>query len=716
MNITNYHYITLDSMGVTLDNVGNVAPSQIMFLPEDGSIVFNPSQSKIVTYHESGAPGSGTLVTTSEDPDVHTLYLNALSHRLYSWNGTSMMELFDTSLDLADISNDTNLSQAGQVYHVKDVRNINSVSIGAGSTVVFLGEGKFVGTSLSGSDIQFVPNGDNVCFGVGCSFANLTINATSVCATNFGAVPDMTTGAPHSWSFYGLTTDIQERSGTNNLSVWAVISSFLSNSTQVSIEFNGDFFSDKVYNNGTHNPALNYIPVTCANNLEVFGGTVLFYLELIDCEFVHVHHMSYVGHHLVHDFPLICNDKSSYINDHPDMENNCYNARDGLVECGFSGDCIRAKKTSSPTTACNDIHIEHCHFEMRQNGVTCTSYKSSSTVIEATNFKVNDCTFDHFYYQPIGTACSHAVIERIYSNYCLQGVDINSLSNDVIVRDSIFLNCACGPKQEVSLQNRNYTHDNLIENCYFQMNDAYTIINTGCYMLLGNFGEDDDTFVVRNCFFSADAVSNVYYYPIVNRSNNMLIDNCKFYVNIHPDNPAWKLSSIFCSAGSSPTVTYSPVIKFHNSQLINLSPSSYLAAPYSSMHFGLELVESHIKSAPIDIAIYSCHSLYVDSSVLDFTTQNLVQSTAEITVANSLMPTVTGQVCFKLKGIANLIVDIHDSRFKSVTEFLSLNDNSTGSVQINRNIIDCSGLFINKTIGCTVSVTQSDNIVNGTPT
>ncbi|MBR1474301.1 MAG: hypothetical protein IJ724_09365 [Muribaculaceae bacterium] len=144
--------------------------------------------------------------------------------------------------------------------------------------------------------------------------------------------------------------------------------------------------------------------------------------------------------------------------------------------------------------------------------------------------------------------------------------------------------------------------------------------------------------------------------------------------------------------------------------------TNYHYITLDSMGVTLELVESLIKSAPIDIAIMSCHSLYVDSSVLDFTTQNLVQSTAEITVVNSLMPTVTGQVCFKLIGTANLIVDIHDSRFKSVTEFLSLNNNSTGSVQINRNIIDCSGLFINKTIGCTVSVTQSDNIVNGIPT
>lgn len=267
--------ITLSSMGIVKDNIDIQADDpQIVFVPDSDCMVFVPSIAKIRSYVVTT---SGTTYTDAV-PDVHTLYLNAISLRLYSWNGENMMLLLNTGLGMEQIVDALCFNEPNQVYHVTTVRQLSSpLEIGEGSTVVFHGQGKFAGAPITGLNIQFIPDGEKVCFGTGCSFSNISPRASWLRATNFGAVPDMTIGPSHSWTFFDLTCDIQERYGTNNESIWGTIGGFLSHSINIKLEFNGEFYSDNIFTNShnlvLHNPQNDKIKVERASNLELKSAT-----------------------------------------------------------------------------------------------------------------------------------------------------------------------------------------------------------------------------------------------------------------------------------------------------------------------------------------------------------------------------------------------------------------------------------------------------------
>lgn len=266
--------VTLASMGVSLDNIdAPLGSPQIMFQPDESCLVFVPGTSKIRQY----VFDLQGISHTDSDPEVHALYLNALTNRLYSWNGDNMMELMNTTLGLEQFNDTTNFSQPGMVYHVTTIHQVSSLTIGDGSTVVFHGQGKFAGAPITGLNIQFIPDGEKVCFGAGCSFSNISPRASWLRTTNFGAVPDMTIGPPHSWTFFDLTCDIQERYGTNNESIWGTIGGFLSHSSNIKLEFNGEFYSDNIFTNShnlvLHNPPNDKIKVVRASNLELKSAT-----------------------------------------------------------------------------------------------------------------------------------------------------------------------------------------------------------------------------------------------------------------------------------------------------------------------------------------------------------------------------------------------------------------------------------------------------------
>ena len=716
MIINHRNILTLDSMGVTLDNIGAPAGSPpVMYAPDDGSVVFVPSSGVIRRY---AATATGTT-STDEAPDVHALYLNAISQRLYSWNGTAMMELMDTTDGLGQFTDATSFNEPDKVYHVLTARQLTAaLVIGAGSTVVFHGAGKFSGAAITGTNIQFISDGENVCFGPGCTFDDLTPRSSWLQATNFGAVSDMATGAPHSWTFMGLTCDIQERSGTNNYSVWQMIGSFLNNSTDIKLEFNGEFYSQNP-SNQAHDLAIgNDLKVSNGNNLELYGGVVLFGLYLYDCNHVHVHHMRYVGFHLVHDFPTVCNNKSQFVNEHPEWDGNCYAVSDKLSPCGLAGDGILAYRKSSAGT-CDDVHIEFCHFEMRQNGVFGnSSVLNDGSFVEMTSFNVNDCSFDHIYFQPVASHCSHSTFERILSNYCMQGVDISTHANHTTVRDSIFLNCACGPKQDSKENYRHHSHSNLLENCLFEMRDEYYLLNATHYALSSNPAANDDTFVIRNCTFDVESLYP-YLYGVKCLCNHMLIDNCKFVLNINPANESWKLESVFLTEGrvhaldeSNPV--YQPHVKLKDCHFVNNARSSYLVSYYGDyLHFEAE--DTYFKSTYLTETFSGCRSVSMSSCVMDFSTGLLAKHVKTINISNSVFFNEGNAAYFNLNGLTNINLNITGNVFKSATTFIRLDSGSSGTINVTGNVINCTSLIVMPAGLTTVTITQSGNVVNGNP-
>lgn len=705
MIINHRNILTLDSMGVTLDNIGAPTGSlPVIYVPDDGSVVFVPSSGVIRRY---AATATGTT-STDEAPDVHALYLNAISQRLYSWNGTAMMELMDTTDGLGQFTDATSFNEPDKVYHVLTARQLTAaLEIGAGSTVVFHGAGKFSGAAITGTNIQFIADGENVCFGPGCTFANLTPRSSWLQATNFGAVSDMATGSPHSWTFMGLTCDIQERSGTNNYNVWQMIGSFLNNSTDIKLEFNGEFYSQHPSNQDL--AIGNDLNVSNGNNLELYGGVVLFGLYLYDCNHVHVHHMRYVGFHLVHDFPTVCNNKSQ----HPEWANISYAVSDGLSPCGLAGDGIQARRYNL-SRSCDDIHIEFCRIEMRQNGTCGNSKVINGTFAEVTNFNVNDCSFDHIYFQPVASHCSHSTFERIVSNYCLQGVDISTYANHTTVRDSIFLNCACGPKQDTINSSRAYSHDNILENCLFDMNDSYNLINASHFALSANFGPANDTFVIRNSNFIVNSESAEYYYPIVCRCPVMFIENCHFHLDIHPASNVLS-KAIIATGGSMQNLDYTPLIKFKQCVINNLTFASYLCANYSSLDIGVVMESTQLKSVQCDIGLNHCTSISIDSCVLDLSTKTFIKDTSNVQISNSVLFNESQMLGIRFTASASLNVSLQDNVIKHCTKVMQVESvSTTGTINIEDNVINCN-TFVVVPAACAVSITQSGNVINIIP-
>ena len=711
--------VTLASMGVALDNIDTPSGSpQIIFQPDESCLVFVLGTSTSVIRHYV-VDSQGTSYTDSA-PDVHALYLNALTNRLYSWNGDNMMELMNTTLGLEQFNDTTNFSQPGMVYHVTTVHQLtSSLTIGNGSTVVFHGIGKFAGAAIQGTNIQFIPDGDNVCFGTGCTFDDLIPRSSWLRATNFGAIPDMIVGEPHSWTFFDLTCDIQERSGTNNYSIWSMIGVFLSDSDGIKFEFNGAFYS---YNdiNTTHDYTWkNTVSVTNGNQLELYGGKVLFYLELWDCNNIHIHHMKFVGYHLIHDFPTVCNEKSSYIVSHPELSNSCYEYNaDGLATCGLAAVGIHAKKSADISKKCEDIHIEFCHFEMREGGVCgISSYSNISDIKEMSTFNVNDCSFDHIYFQPVGSHCANTTIERVFSNYCLQGLDISTCAHDTIVKDCIFLNNASGPKQDTETPEmilKEYSYNNTIDNCLFEMTDRYNLINAARYALSSNLGKTNDSFKISNSKFIINSEFE-YGKTIYCRCHNMILENCSFEFNIDPPRADWKLGALFCSGGTIPDdpVTghslYTPHLKLVNCHVVNNSRAYYLATHYGDL-IDFEAENSHIQSVAFVHAFPMCNSLTLKSCILDFSCHVFVQDTPTISISDSILLGNIGFSCFNLVGQYALNVSLENNIFKSAAIFVNLNADDTGNVSILRNAIHCSS-FVNQPSGCLTNVNQSGNVI-----
>lgn len=76
--------MVLASMGKTLDNVDSTGTDQYAYLPTRDDYYYNPTQRKIIYV------GS---IDTSFDPDKAVVYCNAVTGRLYRWNGSKMVEV-----------------------------------------------------------------------------------------------------------------------------------------------------------------------------------------------------------------------------------------------------------------------------------------------------------------------------------------------------------------------------------------------------------------------------------------------------------------------------------------------------------------------------------------------------------------------------------------------------------------------------------------------
>ena len=691
--------------------------------PVAGDFCYDPNEKVIKGFHEV----SGEVnVEKSFSPATGEIYYNAITLVAYIWNGSDMIEV-----DRADGStcyeDDTDFSIVKNVYHIFSCYSGNAsptieqttkeeVTIPDGSVLVFHDDGCFVNCKIYGSRLQVVVNGDAPRFKF-CNFEDATFIGSSLYATNFGAIPDVQFVSETLTLGSLQNLPIKRRTGTNNDGPWAVIAQFLSGSNQIKIEFNGNFFSNKFEAEKIYN----------SDNIELYGGTINCGLDLYDCCHVSIHDINLVGKHDIHDFPKMDAQKTtnSYNDDRINMlkqvrqPDGVLSQQSALRLCGLSGPAITAYRTLQCEHIVGDISIERCHFEMRQGGIVARSYYDDcpNNYRPLVGFRVSNCTFSHIYYQPVGSHCENAIFENIKSEYCLQGVDISTCANGTIVRNCEFRDCATGFKQENSTFYQQFSHNNSIENCIYEINDAFDITNSIHFVFYANAGQENDTFKVSGCKIIVNSQNKYFSRLISCRSHYTLIENSSIDINIHSlsasellDPTNYDANTLFTVGGGTP---YEPTLIAKNTKINCNAKLQYLYAPYHGsiklniVFDGLHLIGNYYPFTE-GIAFNSPVAIDIANSFIDITTSTLFHKTPQVKVSNSyfgivdnlLYPLSTGQV-----------ISVDNCRFGYVKTFLKL---TLGEDQIRlyNNHITCTTFADCSKIGADSNVVVAGNTIN----
>lgn len=444
--------------------------------------------------------------------------------------------------------NANTLRQGNNSYTISKTIKGGTVAVRDGSTMVIQKGGKVVNATITGRNIRIVTNGTDVAF-ENCNFTNATIVNSQLYATNFGLVPNMTS-KPYNYTYKGKRINTTRNQGTDNTRAWQQLAQMLSNSSGVKMTFNGSFYS------GT---ATQFVFVRDANNLELSGGTMTMSLRLVNCNNVSIHDMKWVGFEGKHDFPPMYYKGDGLFNG---VRHNSSNAHmlqtDKISSMGVADNGITIE-IDNDNKRSENISVERCHFEMRQNGL-CAGVRSNKRIVR--NVKCVDCTASHIVYQPVVFHASNCLVNNMVADYCMQGVDISTCSNNITVINSRFTGCATGPKQENTEEFRSMSYNNVIEGCHFGINDDYILLDGSIYILNVSEGAKGDVFTVRNTTF--DMKKNRSVALILNRTNKVVLDNVRINYDgkLHPSiNQQWSAQDMFSIFGST---SHTPQYELNN--------------------------------------------------------------------------------------------------------------------------------------------------------
>lgn len=501
----------------------------------------------------------------------------------------------------------------------------NEIVFDDNSTIRFEEGGEIINCSITGQNLIVIPNGTDVAFDV-CDFTGATIVNSEVYATNFGFVDDMgveddvldiqqyDNDKPH---FIFYLPKIKKRNGTNNHSKWNAIGTFLSNSDGVKIIFNGKFYS--------YNPQAghNSVSIRNATHLMITGenrsSTIMMGLRLINChDGIVIKCLNIVGLHLPHRFPPItnkttktgyfvyfCNTAGQVIEKEIKKE-DIFNVGDGMYSIGLLDDAIVIDVEGiGPHCYSKDILIKNVHCEMRQNGIHIGERTFKKVIRDV---RIYNCSADHMLFQPFGFHASHCYVYNFKAHYCLQGIDISTRSDNILVENGHFTGCATGPKQESMSMFRTYSHNNKIVGCTFEISDGIIgedfdtlgyeglfLADGSNYILHMNAGADGDEFLVKDCTFTIRKFRK--FVPFKCFSNFIKFDNVTF--NIETGSPGIYTNAVTYFSKSTNSVIkftnadeifaiygytpHSPCIRFANTKINILNPKmsvAYLFGPH----------------------------------------------------------------------------------------------------------------------------------------
>ncbi|MBR5030242.1 MAG: hypothetical protein IKX63_03965 [Muribaculaceae bacterium] len=487
-----------------------------------------------------------------------------------------MKRLLNTALTLilamtmigCTAQNVNTLRQPNRTHTISKTIKGGTIAVGDGSTLVFQKGGKIMNATITGRNIKIVPYGNNVAF-ENCNFTNATIVNSQLQATNLGLVANMTS-KPYSYTYKGIRVSTTKNQGTDNTRAWQQLAQFLSNSSGVKITFKGNFYSGE---------NVKFVKITDARNMELSGGSVIMQLTLMNCNNVSVHDMKFVGYQGTHDFPPIFTKGDLTFNGVRYNTSNAFLLKtDRIASMGVAGDGIRIE-IDNDNKRSENITVQRCHFEMRQNGMI-VGVRSDKRIVR--NVKCLDCTASHIIYQPVGFHASDCQVNNMVAKYCLQGVDISTCSNNITVTNSRFTSCACGPKQESTQEFRSMTHTNVIDGCYFGINDDYMLLDGSQYILNVSEGAKGDVFNVRNTTF--DVKKDRLFGSIRSRTDKVVLENVIINIdnrlNARSDSK-WSMSEMFAIFGAT---DFAPKFELNNVN-INLASGTKIntmCAPHSN--------------------------------------------------------------------------------------------------------------------------------------
>ena len=540
------------------------------------------------------------------------------------------------------------LRQPNATHYITRSLNGGTIVVGDGSTLVFQGGAKIMNATITGRNVKIVPDGDNVAF-ENCNFTNLSVTNSQLCATNLGLVANMTS-RPHSYTYKGKRIGTTRNQGTDNTRAFQQLAQLLSGSGGVTMTFNGSFFT------GENVPI---VFIRDARNLEIAGGTIIMGLRLLNCNNVNVHDMRWVGYEGAHDFVPIYTKGDITFNGVRYNSSNAHLLRtDRLSSMGIADDALNIQ-IDDDNKRSENITVQRCHFEMRQNGLA-VGVRSSKRIVR--NVKCLDCTASHIVYQPAGFHASNCVVNNMVAEYSLQGVDISTCSNNITVTNSRFTRCATGPKQETTQEFKNMTYNNVIDGCYFGINDDYLLLDGSQYILNVSEGARGDVFTVSNTTF--DVKKNRNFGSVKNRTSKVVLNNVTFNIDdkLHPaSNDKSSLTEVFSVFGST---SFAPQYELNNVR-INLAGGTNVSA----------LCSPHVNNKDMS---FKAANLTVAGSGTIVNYFNVVK---DVTLTNCNLALPSTHVA---KGVSRIeATGCHMAR----TKCLFVSDNSNATLKLTNNTI-----------------------------
>ncbi len=581
-------------------------------------------------------------------------------------------------------------SQPGNTYVITSTLT-GRVAPAQGVTLVFKGTGKCKGAQIVGNKTRIVVETQNVVF-ENCSFDGTFCNSSLV-ATNFGCSDNLTKKA-FKWSFgdgagrtSANTYKYVAANSINNKKGLDMIAQFCSGSSGVSISFNGKFYTPVADFDGIK--GTNVMVIKNASKLNLSGGTLVQGLVFYNCSDVTINSMNFVGQHTIHDFPIVyATAKDDFSKAGAGLSTrNCYNiVANQFGACGLAPEGIYIKVDQGKES--RNFLIENCRFEMRANGVI-TGVKGRTNNIH--HITVKDCKFSHIYFQPVGFHGSYNVVDGIEAEYAMQGFDLSSGTNNSVVRNSTFKDCALGPKQETRVTKDHGHYDNYgnsVENCYYQINERLRTVGIKRQIFYASEGKPGDIFQMNNMTFDVD-VSN----PIEGiecRANSLRIINLKLNLNLRGGK---SMSFLFSPNGSS---SYSPNIIIDGATIVCNASLDAFAKSSSSTKLNMQINNLILSgNGKIDDVVFrGLNTLRITNSQFKLPCNYFTQLTPTVTVGHSSIDNVKRIAFYPAnRGSDNYTFEVYNSKITARTALFWAANSNKYTVKASGNTIEAGSVL-----------------------